>query len=1100
MSDFGDVDGDVDMLSSDAGSDASHDFSTRPKKKQRKAQTSSKKKKKRKKKKKGNTKPKPAPLQSLQEDARTKALFDQQDKTLFLPLAFFEQQSKNVRQGNESQGAESTSLTTDQQNQQKVIQGLANSVIRQDLKDILGSSSKRDYLEKTKVLSCHLSLDRITEVTMEGYEKEIYRFIHWIGLNREALMEMMCGTWSGLLRDIQPLHLQLYVLVRAGLDLNVEHRTGQHVVPLAKHPAVEKRYTGFINVADALRRYKLNTSTLQQIGTLIDSGTLQFKDIDILEDYHGQICKLLSSISTITENVESGSSTIASLPPGPSQQDAALIAKGISLLNTLSVSCETKLQAQLEDVAFASIFATCETTSNDATSNDATSNDHSTIRAGLFKTVRDAYEQAKALGLEEGIKTNQVNIQQNITSAENDLKQWLKDVLDAFGQQESPSSQGMDAHLRNIRVFLSDRFLAKECEGREWEHPPNRKAEKGAPIFGLKSLKKVHSALLILLKQNATFFADPDLKAKANTLRILKQHMKLSEANGRGPTQRTVLDQGRMDAYMAHLKDKFDCQHTKVKKALRALSKVSKAPGNSSKQALDSKYMEELSMLMILSSRITLLHKGAHCGERFGQSKKAELKVTQGPNQERIAQSFSKATDTKTSTEDMLLTIPHHKDCRHKACPQTCTASKYGLPTFLSTTCTSCVLVRHVMLHEFINKEFMARSFPTTGLHPARKNNSKSIGGKTVNVNKLEQVTVSRHQRGVTQSVDGEETFISCTGAINAQHLVKEEGGHAIVNRVPLAGPLNTLRPGDKIGAVRKGSSNTLTETQKQNLGKEGTIEDFSTVEEALRTGVDDGSHIYLYALRAQKQRRDIDGATFCKWLKTTIREWQHSFKDNTTANPLFMSEKDINNIGTHSPRVSLAANAYDLGCDIIGIMKALDHKSMTMTVNYVKQALKSRAAKANTIQSMTSGQRVDTGTAAPRRIEATGRNKCPSGVSAITWEKLQMDCKRYRNQGYLKFQCTHCCAPYDDRRHSGFSGNQALQNHVTSCQKKKKKKKKKTTAQAKVSRQKLIDAGINFEDLLGEVAIAKTNCAAQVQLRAQKKNNRMKNKKRKER
>ena len=164
MSDFGDVDGDVDMLSSDAGSDAgsdaSHDFSTRPKKKQRKAQTSSKKKKKRKKKKKGNTKPKPAPLQSLQEDARTKALFDQQDKTLFLPLAFFEQQSKNVRQGNESQGAESTSLTTDQQNQQKVIQGLANSVIRQDLKDILGSSSKRDYLEKTKVLSCHLSLDR----------------------------------------------------------------------------------------------------------------------------------------------------------------------------------------------------------------------------------------------------------------------------------------------------------------------------------------------------------------------------------------------------------------------------------------------------------------------------------------------------------------------------------------------------------------------------------------------------------------------------------------------------------------------------------------------------------------------------------------------------------------------------------------------------------------------------------------------------------------------------------------------------------------------------------------------------------------------------
>ena len=67
-------------------------------------------------------------------------------------------------------------------------------------------------------------------------------------------------------------------------------------------------------------------------------------------------------------------------------------------------------------------------------------------------------------------------------------------------------------------------------------------------------------------------------------------------------------------------------------------------------------------------------------------------------------------------------------------------------------------------------------------------------------------------------------------------------------------------------------------------------------------------------------------------------------------------------------------------------------------------------------------------------------------------------------------------------------------------AKKKKKKKKKKTTAQAKVSRQKLIDAGINFEDLLGEVAIAKTNCAAQVQLRAQKKNNRMKNKKRKER
>jgi len=1076
-------------------------------------------------KKKRKTKPKQTPLQSLQVDVRTKALFDQQDKTLFLPLAFFEQRSKNVGQGQEGQGAQSTSLTTEQQNQQKVIQGLANSVVLQDLKDILDSSSKRDYLEKSKVLSCHLSLDSVKEITMEGYEREIYRFIYWIGLNRKALMEMMCGTWSGLLRDIQPLHFQLYILVRAGLDLNVEHRTGQHEVPLSNHPSVEKRYTDFNNVAESLCRYKRDTRTQLQTSALIDVGTFSVEDIDTLEDNHAQMCKLLSSISTISEKF-GASSTIANTTPAPTQQQAQFIAKGSKLLESLSELYENKINTHLEDVTFAMMFATGKTLSDNAPSDNApsdnapsdnapssnaTSGHPPSVRADLYRTVRDAFEGAKSNGLEDDIKSNLAKVQGSITSGEAKLYKWLKDVLSTFeqpalssgmeaqpalssGMEAQPAlSRGMEAHLQNIRVILSERFLANEYEGRKWEPPPNRRHAEGAPFVGLKSLKKVHSALLILLKQNPTFFADPDLKAKANTLRILKQHMKLSEANDRGPTQRTALNQARMDAYMAHLKDKFDCQHAKVKEALHALSKAQ--PSDSAKRALDSKYMEELSMLMVLSSRITLLHKGAHCGERFGQSKKAKLKVTQGPNQEQTAQSFSKASDTKTQTEDMTLTIPHHKDCSHArgesvvaAASSTSSHSNYGLPTLRSTTCTSCVLIRHVKLQEFVNKQLMARSLPTIGLHPGCRNNSKSIGGKVDVVRKLKQISVSRHERGCTPSPDGGGTFINCRGAIDAKQLVIEKDGLAIVQNVPLCGPLTKLKRGDIIGAVRKGSSNTLTEAEKQNLGKDDTLEAYSTVVQALSTPLGDGSHVYLYVLHAQKQRRDIDGGTFCKWLKKTIREWQHSFKDKSTANPLFMSETAIKNIGTHSPRVSLAANAFDLGCDIIGIMKALDHKRITMTLHYIKQALRSRAAKANTIQTMASGQRVDTGTAAPRRIDAVGTSMCPSGLSPGTWEKLQMDRTRYQAQGYLRFQCTHCCAPYDEQRHIGFSGKQALENHVERCQKIPKNEKDQAVQHAKASRTNLEKAGINLEALLGKVSDATENCTRQVQMRQQKK------------
>ena len=176
--------------------------------------------------------------------------------------------------------------------------------------------------------------------------------------------------------------------------------------------------------------------------------------------------------------------TTANTTSGPTGQESLLVNQGVSILKALSAEYKTKLNTHVEDVALLTMLASRKTSSDNEAHASASSVE--CVRESLFKTIQDAILTAKNSNhLEEHITRNRDRIDRNVTSKESNLKKWLHSVLQALGQQTPAQTGGLDEQLQNIRVILSERFLAKESEGRMWKQPPSMR-ESSRKIFGLQ--------------------------------------------------------------------------------------------------------------------------------------------------------------------------------------------------------------------------------------------------------------------------------------------------------------------------------------------------------------------------------------------------------------------------------------------------------------------------------------------------------------------------------------------------------------------------------------------------------------------------------------
>ena len=241
----------------------------------------------------------------------------------------------------------------------------------------------------------------------------------------------------------------------------------------------------------------------------------------------------------------------------------------------------------------------------------------------------------------------------------------------------------------------------------------------------------------------------------------------------------------------------------------------------------------------------------------------------------------------------------------------------------------------------------------------------------------------------------------------------------------------------------------------------------------------------------------DIDGATFAKWLRSTVTEWQAAIKPGVS-DALYISPERIRNIGAHSPRISFAAVSFDKGCDVVSIMHALDHKSTQMTIRYILQSERSANGRADALTAMArgvplTGPRSSESSRAPQGIAS----KSPDGVNDSAWRRFVADRKKFRENGYIEFQCPHCVADYDERRYTAFATHGALKKHLDPAKGAKcpaNTNNEEAKSNAKAIREALERANMPTENFLGTVEEAKKKMDSFMEKR-RKKNEKKKRK-----
>ena len=713
--------------------------------------------------------------------------------------------------------------------------------------------------------------------------------------------------------------------------------------------------------------------------------------------------------------------------------------------------------------------------------------DQQSNRHLLMNYISSAHKKFSMEGLSTELSANEAKQNKEVEQKETEIYDWLctalhKDfpqlrVTGAGSCDNQTASTVLASLFKRIRNHIAILYL-KHLKGIKWEPP---KEAHGKICKPRKNLDTIHAALVTLLDQNVAFFTYPGLKEAANTVSLVNRHKKLSNANGLGPVQRTALSSIQANAFTKFVSNKVTkCMdnvinlETKLKSDSSCSDEIHRNKNKT--QDLKNRLSQAQNKAICTSSRLLLWMLGCKSGARFNQAEKAKFEANADESGKPTATISNDANDFKVKGNlDLRQTVCCKKDCK----------SQENGKTDLSCLC--CAIRNHIELRDKINTERNESGRPLVGNHPGFASRSKTALGRLkecVSNTGVVQITQSDRRLKELQNCGEERIPVSsknlcfdCNAVIETK-LVRNINGFAVVHQVPLVGPLAKLKHGDIIAAIKYGSSEQLTkEGEMQLIEKPGTVAKYEQIIELFSTQRSDQQTVRIYYLRSKSMHSDIDGATYLKWLKKMIQAWQDSLGTIGPANDLYLSKEKISNIGTHSARISFAANAHDLGCDIDGIMKALDHTSYHMTFRYIKQSIRSHNAKSRTVEAMATGQLTQTN-AAPsqidRKVDIHSKDP-PSDISPEIWRKYRSDVKSYKKAGCLKFQCPNCVAPYDERRFIGFSSKQMLKKHLETCAC-ISSAKSTLKASAECARQNLEKAGVGPDKFLGTVEVAQQN------------------------
>ena len=1006
----------------------------------------------------------------------TSFLFKSGDKPLVLPQDL----ANSADSARRASTADHALVSPDRQNLDQVINGMANSVIMKGLKDIVKCGTQKEYNRLAKDVGVTLGLKIVTPRTNFLYQKEILRFITWVADNKSAL-EQLCKGWNGLLRDVHPLKFQLYVLARAGSDLNrVTGRIGVGQVSLEEHEVIRTQNAAFSTVLQSWHVLTANG------GQFIDTK----ERVAQVEEIHAQVLKLWATILEIQtgpEVIPSVSSTIedGGEPPedgGEPPEDGGKLLEekreflkgGVKLLESLSNLYIQTLRTQSQDTFLSAAMQVSGLAAVTKTAAPPEHVGHSTNTDQVLDHIRSASELWTSASNE--LLHNQNTLNAHVKRIENELSGWLTDAMDEFECSRTREREGRTGALaclvNSIRYSLAKSYLG-HLKGIAWK-PPRQQGTR-VNCRALKSLDMTHAALVTLLDHNTAFFTYPGLKEAANTVSLAAKHKKLSLANNRGPIQRTALSFVKNEGFVKYLSDTLQKIKDKVTKLEADVKKrqsiVVKTDTVRAKIQILTEQLElARKELYICSSRRILWGLGSKTGARVNAAKRAALEAVGDSQGSSSVQISNDANDFKVKGNRELTTTI--------SCNVSCTSTEDKT----DARCLCCSIRWHIKCKEAMNRMRREQCLPLVGDHPGYLGRDKTQFGRIaqgscdvgcIKITQQHRMGKKIRLNSPPKNVSHNNFCFNRSACIDTS-LVENIDGDAVVCDVPLDGPLSNLKHGDTIAAIKYGSNDRLRKhTQTQLAAGVQAVAKYDEIVDVMNQNRTDFKTVHIYYLRRENCHKDIDGSTYLKWLQNMIRAWQQSLGPIDASDDMYLSEDAISNIGTHSARVTFAANAHDLGCGVEGIMKALDHKSLAMTLRYVLQSTRSRNGKTKTIQTMTSGQLIQPESVCSQ--VATKVTLCsekpPTNVHNQVWRQYRAHIKSFSNAGCLRFQCPKCIAPYDERRFIAFSTKQALQKHL-----KNDKCGTHSPEDAKHTRHLLENAGVGPDSYLGTVHAANDN------------------------
>ena len=989
-------------------------------------------------------------------------------KKIRLPNEFI----RNIQSDNEAPASEDNSYL------QTVVDEVINDMVVSDLQALAQCRTETEYRDLTSKLKSSIQVQNPAKLTSQIRTQEIKRFIFWINSNRDALMDL-CKGWSGFLEDIHALKLNLYMFARAGKDLNEIFGS----IGLSKALVMKSKVTSNLR-----EEFFSKVCTWKQLHSL-NGMELNSDFLDEMLSTHNGLLQLLASLIAICDNekcLSNARNNIASEIPDLCKSGKKLIKDEVCPLYSkkIGIDCESlflkRMTIQLNRETRDMMIFSSE-------SNNALDKIHAELNN---------------LKLNVLIAQNAEEIENEFTDKHEKMRDWIIRFVQNLQQCTNETlTTYSDMKLHELIAQLNDLISAKILKGHfhgfTWKKP--QALGRRSITKNVKYMFQIHSALVMMARMNSSFFTN-DLEAESQTLDIARKHTKKMEDKG-FRNQRTALSAGQKESFLKHQYQKFKRLHKTMESALAAFKKAEEE--NQVPPKVTESYTRALNELYVESGRLCLAHLGFSTSGRIKQLMLSKLSKRSNSNGRDTINMKNKKSDFKTRPGELELSLSHHKDC----------------PTDKSL-CICCLIEHHLDMQLQVNDFRRKRNQPLVDLYPAYKSKSMMDFGGLNNCRMTYfpgRCLITREDRSKSRKATdpSKKKRKKSSGAsssdinmmskywfdenckISASSLIKNLLGYARVKDLPEAGPLKDLQERDIIAKICDTESN-LSAEDFESL--ESNVDKYENIKEIMENGRSNRKTVYIYYLREEQILPNFGSTSFAKWLQSAVSSWQEELNFNE-GDALYLSEKQRKNIASHTLRVTGSVIAYDSGCDIVSIQKALDHKSTQMTIRYISQSKRSRGCKSQLVDLTTTGETMDEFLIKKANSLSLLR-KTSKQVPNRIWKSIHSDTKKYEdNGGILKYQCRFCVSIYDERRFKAFASNQKLKQHQQKRQCRSTPEKEKTAAKESAKNFRLIleSSGFSLQKCLGSIKDANANMKRQqINLQKLAENGKVNSKKRK--